>query len=191
MTALSAADLARLAAIKEREAKATPKWADTADEHGNRFLVVDNGYVYGIRGDDISFAAHNRDDIPWLLATVERLAAEIKVLDAECDDASVTANKWADERDWQWKRAEAAEAALAEAKATLAEAYQVVGSLADIAGLFHDPGVQKALDLIHDPRWGDSSESMLPFVPKRNPLSEANAEIARLRDELARKEALS
>jgi hypothetical protein len=45
-------------------------------------------------------------------------------------------------------------------EARCAEAYQVVGSLATDAGLFHDPAVTRALDLLSQPhRDGD----ILPF----------------------------
>src|SRR5258707_13320168 len=45
------------------------------------------------------------------------------------------------------------------------EAYQVAGSLADSAGLFHDPAVKKALDLLSFPlRPGE----ILPFYPQKD-----------------------
>ena len=45
------------------------------------------------------------------------------------------------------------------------EAYQVVGSLADSAGLFHDPAVLKALDLLSFPlRPGE----ILPFYTQND-----------------------
>lgn len=45
------------------------------------------------------------------------------------------------------------------------EAYQVVGSLADSAGLFHDPAVKKALDLLSFPlRPGE----ILPFYTQND-----------------------
>jgi hypothetical protein len=51
-------------------------------------------------------------------------------------------------------------AMLEKLEARCAEAYQVVGSLATDAGLFHDPAVIRALDLLSDPqRDGD----ILPF----------------------------
>lgn len=50
----------------------------------------------------------------------------------------------------------------------LSEAYQVVAILAERANVFNDPQVQKTLDLLHNPRWGDETESMLPFqLPER------------------------
>jgi hypothetical protein len=46
-----------------------------------------------------------------------------------------------------------------------AEAYQVVGSLATDSGVFSDPAVEKALDLLSDPmRRG----TMLPFVTTKD-----------------------
>jgi hypothetical protein len=51
-------------------------------------------------------------------------------------------------------------AMLQKLEARCAEAYQVVGSLASDAGLFHDPAVIRVLDLLSDPqRDGD----ILPF----------------------------
>lgn len=44
----------------------------------------------------------------------------------------------------------------------IAEAYQVVGSLASSAGLFDDPQVQRALDILANL----SDGSMLPFTPE-------------------------
>ena len=55
---------------------------------------------------------------------------------------------------------EAIAAALERLQARCGEAYQVVGSLATDAGLFHDPAVKRALDLLSQPmRKGD----ILPF----------------------------
>ena len=56
-------------------------------------------------------------------------------------------------------------AMLQKLEARCAEAYQVVGSLATDAGLFHDPAVIRALDLLSDPqRDGD----ILPFHTAKN-----------------------
>jgi len=56
--------------------------------------------------------------------------------------------------------AERIAAALETLRSRCGEAYQVVGSLATDAGLFHDPAVKRALDLLSRPfRKGD----ILPF----------------------------
>jgi len=51
-------------------------------------------------------------------------------------------------------------AMLQKLEARCAEAYQVVGSLATDAGLFHDPAVIRALDLLSDPQ---RDGEILPF----------------------------
>jgi hypothetical protein len=56
-------------------------------------------------------------------------------------------------------------ATLEKLEARCAEAYQVVGSLATDAGLFHDPAVIRALDLLSQPlRKGD----ILPFLTAKD-----------------------
>ncbi len=61
--------------------------------------------------------------------------------------------------------AERIAAALETLRNRCAEAYQVVGSLASDAGLFDDPAVMRALDLLSRPfRKGD----ILPFHPAKD-----------------------
>ena len=70
--------------------------------------------------------------------------------------------------------AEQIAAALEKLQTRCGEAYQVVGSLATDAGLFHDPAVKRALDLLSRPfRKGDilpfhTAKDLKPAKPKRS-----------------------
>lgn len=62
-------------------------------------------------------------------------------------------------------RAEDAESA--DAQHVCGEAYQAVGLLANMAGVFHDPAVQALLDNLSDAAEGNplTHDSVLPFYP--------------------------
>jgi len=85
----------RLRAIKERCERATPGpwwWDDRGDVYGSK---DGNTWIAGFRRElDAEFAAHARDDVPALVAEVERLWDENRRLKLRL--AELLAGAWKD-----------------------------------------------------------------------------------------------
>jgi hypothetical protein len=71
--------MTRLEEIAKRAEAATPgKWKPNSNEgYCDRWMFIDQGDGIYIRDADAEFIAHAREDVPYLLALVASLSAEV------------------------------------------------------------------------------------------------------------------